>query len=144
MATEKLISLEVVSPDIGLTAWADRDKITQVLLNLIGNAVKFTPPYGKVGVAIQKNGDEWVQISITDTGPGIQTDQVDKIFDKFYQIAQVTKQKTKGTGLGLAISKALVEMHGGRIWMESEVGKGSTFSFTLPARQPFKFELPTK
>ena len=144
VATEKLISLEVVSPDIGLTAWADRDKVTQVLLNLIGNAVKFTSPHGKVNIVIQRNGNEWVQISVTDTGPGIQSDQVDKIFDKFYQIARVTKQQTKGTGLGLAISKALVEMHGGRIWTESEVGRGSTFSFTLPAQQPFKFELPSK
>ena len=144
MATEKLISLEVASPDINLTAWADLDKVTQVLLNLIGNAVKFTPPYGKVGVAIQRNGNEWVQISVTDTGPGIQTDQVDKIFDKFYQVAQATKQIAKGTGLGLAICKAIVEMHGGRIWVESKLGKGSTFSFTLPAQQPFKFELPAR
>ncbi len=144
VATEKLISLEVASPDINLTAWADLDKVTQVLLNLIGNAVKFTPPYGKVGVAIQRNGNEWVQISVTDTGPGIQTDQVDKIFDKFYQVAQATKQIAKGTGLGLAICKAIVEMHGGRIWVESKLGKGSTFSFTLPAQQPFKFELPAR
>ena len=138
VAAEKLISLDVASPDTSVTAWADRDKVTQVLMNLIGNAVKFTPSHGKVSVAVQRNGDEWVQISVTDTGPGIPSEEANKIFDKFYQTAQLGKQKPKGTGLGLAISKTLVEMHGGRIWVESEVGRGSTFSFTLPAQRPFK------
>lgn len=144
VATEKLISLEVSYPDNSVNAWADRDKVTQVLLNLLGNAVKFTSPHGKVIVDIHTNGDEWVQISVADTGPGIGAEEANKIFDKFYQVSQVKQQKTKGTGLGLAISKALVEMHGGRIWVESEVGKGSTFSFTLPAKQPFRFEAPIK
>lgn len=140
VAVEKLISLEVASPDIKVTAWADRDKITQVLTNLVGNAVKFTPPHGKVSVAIQRNGDQWTQISVTDTGPGIPPEEAGKIFDRFYQIAQTGKQKAKGTGLGLAISKALVEMHGGKIWLQSEMGKGCTFSFTLPAYQPLESE----
>jgi len=142
VAVEKLISLEVASPDIGMTAWADRDKVVQVLMNLISNAVKFTPQHGKVTLAIQKNGNEWVQISVADTGPGILPEEANKIFAKFYQIAQMDKQKAKGTGLGLAISKALVEMHGGKIWVESEVGRGSTFSFTLPAQRPIKIEAP--
>ncbi len=138
VAVDKLISLEVASPDARVTAWADRDKVIQVLMNLIGNAVKFTPTNGKVSVTVERNGDEWVQTSVADTGPGIPLEEANKIFDKFYQIAQAGKQKARGTGLGLAISKALVEMHGGRIWVESEVGSGSTFSFTLPAQQPFK------
>ncbi len=142
VAVEKLISLEVASSDASMAAWADRDKITQVLMNLIGNAVKFTPPHGKVSVAVDRNGVEWVKISIADTGPGIPPEEASKIFDKFYQIAQLGKQKAKGTGLGLAISKALVEMHGGKIWVDSEVERGSTFSFTLPAQQPFKLEVP--
>jgi len=136
VALEKLISLEVASAD-GVTAWADRDKTTQVLLNLVGNAVKFTPQNGKVTVAVKKNGSQWVEVSVADNGPGIVPEEARSIFDRFYQIAQAGKQKAKGTGLGLAISKALVEMHGGKIWVESEVGKGSTFSFTLPAEQPF-------
>ncbi|MGH7773293.1 MAG: sensor histidine kinase, partial [Candidatus Binatia bacterium] len=78
----------------------------------------------------------WVQISVADTGPGVPPEEANKIFDKFYQIAQVDQQKTKGTGLGLAISKSLVEMHGGKIWVESEEGRGSTFSFTVPADRP--------
>jgi PAS domain S-box-containing protein len=142
LAAEKLIRIEVPSPDPKVTAWADRDKVTQVLVNLIGNAVKFTPQNGKVTVALEKNGDDYVQISIDDTGPGILPEEKNKIFSKFYQFADIDKQKPKGSGLGLAISKALVEMHGGRIWVESEVGKGSTFYFTLPARQPFKLEQP--
>ena len=142
LAAEKLIRIEVPSPDPKLTVWADRDKVTQVLMNLIGNAVKFTPQNGKVTVALQKNGDDYVQISIDDTGPGILPEERNKVFSKFYQFADIDQQKPKGSGLGLAISKALVEMHGGRIWVESEVGKGSTFYFTLPARQPFKLEQP--
>jgi PAS domain S-box-containing protein len=132
MAAEKLIDIDVASVASGLAAWADRDKLTQVLMNLIGNALKFTPPNGRVGIAVERNDDNWVRVSVTDTGPGIARGEAAKIFDKFYQIANVDKQKTRGTGLGLSISKSLIEMHGGKIWMESEVGKGSTFSFTLP------------
>jgi signal transduction histidine kinase len=138
VAAEKLIDLEVVSADPGAIAWADRDKVIQVLMNLIGNALKFTPPEGRVTVALKKNEPAWTQISVTDTGPGIRAEEVSKVFGRFYQIDQnqVGKQETQGTGLGLAISKALVEMHGGKIWVESEAGRGSTFCFTLPAEQP--------
>jgi signal transduction histidine kinase len=142
MATEKLVSLEVASADTGVTAWADRDKVTQVLMNIIGNAIKFTPPHGRVIVAVERNGGGWVQISVTDTGPGIPAEEANKIFAKFYQVTQGGNQKTKGTGLGLAISKALVEMHGGRLWVKSEVGRGSIFSFTLPSQQPSEIEAP--
>ena len=135
VAAEKLIDLKVVSAAPGAIAWADRDKVIQVLVNLIGNALKFTPPEGRVTVALRKNDPAWTQISVTDTGPGIRAEEVSKVFGRFYQIDQnqVGKQKTQGTGLGLAISKALVEMHGGKIWVESEAGRGSTFCFTLPA-----------
>jgi PAS domain S-box-containing protein len=137
MAMEKLINLEVISEDAQVTAWADRDKVTQVLMNLLGNAVKFSPPKGKVTVSIRSNGNGWVQISVAVTGRGILAVEANKIFAKFYQITQLDRQKSKGTGLGLAISKSLVEMHGGKIWVQSEVGRGSTFSFTLPAEQRF-------
>jgi PAS domain S-box-containing protein len=142
VAVEKLINLTVMSADPGVIAWADRDKVIQVLMNLIGNALKFTPAGGKVTIAVAKNSAAWMQISVTDTGPGIPAEEVNKVFGRFYQIGQAGTQKTQGTGLGLAISKALVEMHGGKIWVESEAGKGSTFSFTLPAEQPFQFESP--
>ena len=142
LAAEKLIRIEVPSSDPSVTVWADRDKVTQVLMNLIGNAVKFTPQDGKVTVALEKNGNDYIQISVADTGPGILPEEQNKIFSKFYQVANIDKKKPKGSGLGLAISKALVEMHGGKIWMDSEVGRGSTFYFTLPAQQPFKLEMP--
>jgi len=135
MVVDKLIDLEVICHERDVTTWADRDKVTQVLMNLIGNAVKFTPSHGNVTIAIERDGDGWVQVSVADTGPGIPRPELERIFDKFYQVSQVDKRKSRGTGLGLAISKALVQMHGGKIWVESELGKGSTFSFTLPEPQ---------
>jgi len=142
VAAEKLISFEIECPEVNLTAWADPDRIVEVLTNLIGNAIKFTPTNGKVTLCLKRNGNEWVKISVADTGPGIPPDEANRIFDKFYQVTQPEKQKTMGTGLGLSITKALVEMHGGKIWLESEVGRGSIFSFTLPAaEQSLKFNL---
>jgi len=142
VAVEKLISFEIECPEVNLTAWADPDRIVEVLTNLIGNAIKFTPTNGKVTLCLKRSGNEWVKISVADTGPGIPSDEANRIFDKFYQVTQPEKQKAMGTGLGLSITKALVEMHGGKIWLESEVGKGSIFSFILPAEQPLKFNLP--
>ena len=142
VAAEKLISLEVNHNGDEVFAWADRDKVTQVLVNIVGNAVKFTPANGKVTISVDQREQKSVTVSVRDTGPGIPEDEADKIFDKFYQVARVNKEKTKGAGLGLAISKALIEMHGGNLWIESEVGKGSIFSFAIPARKPFGLESP--
>jgi putative ABC transport system substrate-binding protein len=136
VAAEKVISLEATIREPSILVWADRDKINQVLTNLIGNAIKFTPVQGRVTVSASRNGGESVQVSVTDTGPGVPPDEKEKIFAKFYQIAEVNGENSKGTGLGLAISKALVELHGGKIWVESEEGGGSTFSFTLPVSSP--------
>lgn len=133
IASEKPIDLEVTAPKSSILVWADRDKITQVLTNLIGNAIKFTPPYGSVTVSSASNDADWVRVSVADTGPGISADERERIFEKFYQVAENGGPKPKGTGLGLAISKTLVELHGGKIWVESEPGRGSTFYFTLPA-----------
>jgi len=131
-AEHKLIRLDAPTGDETVTVWADRDKIAQVLTNLIGNAVKFTSSQGQVNVSVHKNGTAWIEVSVADTGPGIAADEANKIFDEFYQVRESDKQKARGVGLGLAISKKLVEMHGGKIWVESVVGKGSTFSFTVP------------
>jgi signal transduction histidine kinase len=136
VAEKKPVDLEIGSMDADLKAWADRDRIVQVLNNLIGNAVKFTPPQGKVTVAAQRDGAGWVQLSVADTGPGIPAEQADKIFDEFYQIPQSGGPKAKGLGLGLTIAKKIVEKHGGKIWVRSEPAKGSTFFFTLPASKP--------
>ncbi|HEX9271792.1 MAG TPA: HAMP domain-containing sensor histidine kinase, partial [Candidatus Binatia bacterium] len=136
MAEEKQITVEIGSTNGHSMAWADRDKVTQVLTNLIGNAVKFTPTLGKVSMEVNSTKDAWLQVSITDTGPGIPPEEATKIFDEFYQMSQPGRDKSKGVGLGLAISKKLVEMHGGKIQVESVVGRGSSFSFTIPAHNP--------
>ena len=133
VAAEKPIALTVATPEPSTLVWADRDKITQVLTNLIGNAIKFTPPDGRVMVSSVSSDTEWVRVAVSDTGPGISADERERIFEKFYQVAVNGGPKPKGTGLGLAISKTLVELHGGKIWVESEINRGSTFYFTLPA-----------
>jgi signal transduction histidine kinase len=143
LAAEKLITITIESPESALDAWADPDRIAEILMNLLGNAIKFTPTDGTVSLSLQRNGAESVKVSVAATGPGIPPEEANRIFDKFYQVTQAKKQKTVGTGLGLAITKALVEMHGGRIWLESEAGKGSIFSFTLPAEQPAKLNSPS-
>jgi signal transduction histidine kinase len=132
LAAEKRVLLEVKMPEPSVLVWADRDKVTQVLMNVVGNAIKFTPPQGRVTVSASRDGTDWAQVSVNDSGPGIAVEECQKIFQKFYQVAEGGGPKPKGTGLGLAISKALVELHGGKIWVESQAGSGSTFSFTLP------------
>ena len=108
----------------------DERRIRQVVFNLLSNAVKFTPAGGLVDVtATRANGE--VKVSVADTGPGIAAEDRDRIFEEFQQTETGARQH-EGTGLGLALSKRFVEMHGGRIWCDSEVGKGSTFAFTLP------------
>lgn len=138
MAEDKFISLEagVGGIDADVMAWADRDKITQVLTNLISNAIKFTPAGGAVRVAAEPDSAERLKITVSDTGPGIAAEQAEKIFDEFYQLRQPGERKAGGVGLGLAISRKLVEMHGGKIWLESGIGEGSLFSFTLPVQSP--------
>ena len=112
----------------------DRDRIRQVVLNILSNAGRFTERGGATVCAIRQN--DMVQISVSDTGPGVRRDLLTRLFEPFQQADPSVRRKHGGTGLGLAISKRLVEMHGGRIWMESEVGLGSTVSFTLPVKPP--------
>jgi signal transduction histidine kinase len=110
----------------------DERRIRQVIFNLLSNAVKFTPAGGAVDVsAAQVDGE--VRVSVADTGPGLAPEDHERIFEEFQQTEAGIEQR-EGTGLGLALSKRLVELHGGRIWVDSELGKGSTFVFTLPAR----------
>jgi signal transduction histidine kinase len=108
----------------------DGARIKQVLLNLVGNAVKFTPEKGKIRVRANKDNGA-TQIEVSDTGPGIPAEDQERIFLEFQQVGR-DAGKPQGTGLGLALAKKFVEMHGGKIWVESEVGKGSKFTFTLP------------
>ena len=103
-----------------------------MIFNLLSNAVKFTPPGGVVDVSASRVDGE-VLVSVADTGPGLAAQDHERIFEEFQQTDTGIEQR-EGTGLGLALSRRLVELHGGRIWVESELGRGSTFVFTLPAR----------
>jgi len=109
----------------------DERKIKQILLNLLSNAVKFTPEGGRISISASKT-DHGAEISVSDTGIGIAPEDQPKIFEEFRQVGSDSMHKTEGTGLGLTLAKKFVELHGGRIWVESEVGRGSTFTFTLP------------
>jgi signal transduction histidine kinase len=109
---------------------ADEKRLTHVIRNLVGNAIKFTKPGGNIEIEAAKKGDD-VEVRISDTGVGIPKDKLSKIFDRFYQIDSSEARSYGGTGLGLAIVKELVEAHGGRITVESEEDKGSTFCFTV-------------
>jgi signal transduction histidine kinase len=129
LAQEKHIGLAVdVAPDLPETQ-ADERKLTQVLLNLVGNAIKFTDQGGVEIKAAAVKGS--ITVSVHDSGPGISESDQARIFEEFQQV-QGTAREKGGTGLGLTISKRIVELHGGRIWVESSLGQGSTFSFTVP------------
>jgi signal transduction histidine kinase len=130
MAREKPVTVVTQSAPALPLIRADRDKLHQILTNLIQNAIKFTPPNGEVRVEMQRT-DGHVLISVADTGCGIPPDEIDKVFEKFYR-GESAPVEARGAGLGLAITKSLVELHGGRIWVESTPGHGSRFSLTLP------------
>ncbi|HWX88243.1 MAG TPA: HAMP domain-containing sensor histidine kinase, partial [Solirubrobacteraceae bacterium] len=132
LAAEKRLQM-TVDVQAGLPiGHGDERRITQVLLNLVGNAIKFTEK-GQVAVRVVNSGGAFV-VSVADTGPGIAEADRQKIFEEFQQVDSSSTRTKGGTGLGLAIAKHIVEMHGGRIWVESTLGKGSTFFFSVPVR----------
>jgi two-component system sensor histidine kinase GlrK len=137
MAQKKQLRLEVTQTSVLPLLAIDAERIQQVLTNLLSNAVKFTPPGGTIGIAAtaQENKESWktwVEVRVTDTGVGIQAEEVERIFDRFYQSPSHRGRHQQGTGLGLAIARHIVEAHGGKIWVESKVEEGTTFVFTLP------------
>jgi signal transduction histidine kinase len=115
---------------------ADRFRAKQILFNLLGNAVKFTPSGGIITLSCHLADADTMLFSVTDTGVGIKPEDQEIIFEEFRQAGDPLIHKEMGTGLGLTISKRLVELHGGRIWVESEYGHGATFSFLLPVHSP--------
>jgi len=131
-ADEKGLQVRALIPTGLPTVWADRARVRQVLANMLANAVKFTER-GTVSVAATA-AEGWVTVSVSDTGVGISPEAQAYVFDEFRQADSSTTRRYGGTGLGLAISKRLVTLHGGRIWVDSEVGRGSSFHFTLPIR----------
>lgn len=134
-ADEKQIEFKTVLPMSLPPLYIDADRIRQVFTNLIGNAIKFTPTNGKITAEITGEEKE-VECHVTDTGIGIAPENLDKVFNRFEQFDRTNGSGAKGTGLGLAITEALIQLHGGRIWVESELNKGSKFIFTLPRYSP--------
>ncbi|HEY3133050.1 MAG TPA: HAMP domain-containing sensor histidine kinase [Gemmatimonadaceae bacterium] len=128
VADKRRIQFETVPPEDGIAVRADPLRVSQIVGNIVGNAIKFTPEHGSVTIRSDANGNS-VAIHVTDTGPGITPADVEHLFDNFWQ---ARSNDHRGVGLGLAIAKGVVEAHGGKIWCESALGRGSTFSFTLP------------
>jgi signal transduction histidine kinase len=116
------------------TVHADERKVKQVLLNLLSNALKFTPEGGSVDVST-RGTDQWVEVAVADTGVGIAPENLEAVFEEFRQVG-AKDQQVGGTGLGLAISRKFIELHGGRLWVTSAPGAGSTFTFSVPRHPP--------
>ncbi len=141
LAAEKSITLQVL-PCEGLSAVrADRDKLEQILWNLVGNAIKFTPNGGKVFVEFHRREDGFAEIRVIDTGCGIAPHEIPKVFNEFSRI-ESSIPSSQGAQLGLFISKSLIRLHGGEIWVESRLGSGSRFCFTLPLDLPLEGRRP--
>jgi signal transduction histidine kinase len=130
LAAEKKLAVRLDVPKDLPHGQGDERRIAQVLLNLVGNAIKFTD-LGEVGIAASATNGAF-EVAVSDTGPGIPAAEQQKIFEEFHQVDSSSTRKKGGTGLGLSIARKIVELHGGRIWVDSEVGRGSTFRFTLP------------
>jgi signal transduction histidine kinase len=124
-----------IEPDLPAVV-ADQNRLAQVVLNLFSNAVRYTYEGGKITVRAFLNPAQLLQIEVVDTGVGMSPAQLQKLFRPFYRADNPLKERVNGTGLGLSIAKSLVEQHNGEMWVSSELGKGSTFSFVLPLTQP--------
>jgi signal transduction histidine kinase len=131
-AAARSLHLETRLPQASPRVDCDADRVSQVLANLLGNAIKFTEPGGTILVRVEPRASD-VLFSVADTGPGIPVPHLPYVFDRFWRTPDPAR---KGTGLGLSIAKGIVEAHGGRIWVESQVGQGSVFFFTLPLIRP--------
>src|SRR5262249_55828116 len=133
LAGEKRITLEAdVAPAVPSVA-ADSEKLRRILVNLLGNAVKFTPEQGTITIRTRPDAEKAaLTFSVVDSGEGIPKEAFSRIFEKFGQVESRKAGRKMSTGLGLTFCKMAAEAHGGRIWVESELGKGSTFSFTIP------------
>jgi signal transduction histidine kinase len=120
--------------------WGDRSRLIQLLSNLMGNACKFTPGGGKVGI-MARQLDGQIQVDVMDTGVGISRQDQEQLFSRFFRADNPLIREIGGSGLGLSLARSIVSLHGGKIWVESELGRGSTFSFTLPLARGDNFEL---
>ena len=130
-ADRKNLKLNLRMPDEKVDMWFDADQIIRVLVNLTENAIKCTQDNGMVNIKLEDLG-KFVQVSVIDNGPGIAEEDIDKVFNKFYSVVKAKSTGIKSTGLGLPIAREIVELHRGRIWVDSQLGMGARFSFTLP------------
>ncbi len=130
LANQKEISIHYDYNHEPVYVRMDKEKIWQALNNLLSNAIKFTDPGGQITIGLKPQPDE-IYVSISDTGRGIPKDKLDKVFDKFSELSRLGTSGERGTGLGMAITKSIVELHGGRIWVDSQIGHGTCFTFTL-------------
>ena len=131
-ADEKSIQLNLTTPESGPSILGDEARMGQVFTNLIGNAIKFTPNNGEVNVKLKVDGN-LLHVEVIDTGPGISAEERQKVFDKFYQLSDISTRQQGGSGLGLSITKSIIEAHGGKLWIDDgNQGKGSNFQFVLP------------
>jgi signal transduction histidine kinase len=129
------VSVRAALAAAGVTLWADERKFKQVLINLLTNAIKFTKPGGRVTVGVERLGDGRLRVSVADTGIGIAAADIPKALAAFGQVESALSRKYEGTGLGLPLSRALTELHGGALEIESEIGVGTTVAVTLPAHR---------
>ena len=132
---EKTITAKLDIPAQTVNVLADRTQISRVFINLLSNAIKFVPEKsGEIRIQASTIG-EFVQVNISDNGIGMNQNDANRIFEEFYRVDNPINQKVKGTGLGLTLVKNIVQAHKGKIWVESQINRGSTFSFTLPKAQ---------
>ena len=131
-AAERDVVLEDGVP-AGLQVKADAERLQQVLFNLVDNAIKYGRPQGHVRIESRPLDGQMIEVSVRDDGPGIPPDSIERVFERFYRVDKARSREQGGTGLGLSIVKHIVQSHGGEVWVESELGKGTTFFFTLPA-----------
>ncbi|HEV8662211.1 MAG TPA: MASE1 domain-containing protein [Candidatus Methylomirabilis sp.] len=143
-ATKKGLALDLDAPADLPVVSADPVRLKQILFNLLSNAVKFTPDGGKVTLQARHLDSDWVEVAVADTGVGIPPEEQGKLFREFVQVSSAAGKRHEGAGLGLALTKKLVELHGGRIGLESAVGRGSRFAFTLPVAQPLAASRPAE
>ena len=132
LAITKHLQIEIQSPDPTLLVWADPDRLSQILTNLLDNAIKYTPDGGHISVELSVADQEMARIVVRDNGQGIPPDALPKLFDPFFRVHHQERSQTKGLGLGLAIVKDLVELHGGTIAVHSALNQGTAFTFTIP------------
>ena len=131
---KKINVKSTIDPDLAVVT-ADIRRCNQIMLNLLSNALKYTPEGGRVEIRVARDGDSHVRVEVSDSGIGIKADDIEKIFSEFHQAAHVREEQLGGTGIGLALTRRLVELHEGKIGVKSEPGKGSTFWFTLPVKK---------